>query len=136
MIIFDNIYYLVFSFLKGKLMTYGPKFTAVTITSFYYIAFITFLFNLSSLFFYDNSKVFIILCSSITEKTTILIGGLFGVIRFYGFKSIQDIENTKIKMNLEKRKRLETMTIFTMVLLPILSALSFNLKSGFIGVYP
>ncbi|MBP1631711.1 MAG: hypothetical protein H6Q15_2604 [Bacteroidetes bacterium] len=136
MIIFDNIYYFAFSLLKGKLMTYGPKFTAVTITSFYCIAFIIFVFNLSSLFFYDNSKVFIILCSSITEKTIMLIGGLSGVIRFYGFKSIQDIENTKNKMNLERRKRLDTITIFTMVLLPILTALSFNLKSSFIGVYP
>jgi len=153
MIIFDNIYFLYFSFIQNKRLKYGPKHQASMLVAIYLgittgiiILINNFLINIlfyDSSTFHKNILIYKLINNLYVNKNLItpivfIFVFIYSEIRYYymGERIISRIEEHRNSIVSLKRKRLDTITLFTMVLLPVLLALLLNLKSSFIGVYP
>lgn len=150
MIVFDNIYCLYFFFVENKRLKYGAKHQAtITLTIYFMIisGILDLIFQIGySLIFYDKTidylSSFDKIIYSIKENRSLwllvlsIIVFVFCIIRYdyNGTNIIQNVKMRKATMRLEKRSRLDTITIFTMILLPVLCGLLLSIKNSFTSV--
>lgn len=101
-------------------MFYGPKLTTINVVaiylSFFLLTIIKCLEVLSNRF----------QMNTIIEGAIGILSFIFVYIRFYGFKTIKDIEDKKNKMTIEKSKTIDMITISLMVIIPIFLMLLYN----------
>ncbi len=131
MILFDNIYYLLYNyFLRTNSGRYGYKFTSISITSLYIYLFVCLLVSLINIFYcliiIDASNTFVLQNSSFStlSKDFIIFGSFicltFTIIRYYTFKNINVIYEKINDMDMKKRERLNVLSVSYMVTSPFL----------------
>jgi len=131
MILFDNIYYLLYNYFKRTNSgTFGYKLTSISLTSLYIYAFVCLLYSLMTilyyLFLFDVSSTTIVQNSPfpLVNENFIMLGSMlcfiYSNIRYFSFKNIIEIHEKIKDMDMNKRERLNVLTISYMVASPFL----------------
>ncbi len=128
MILFDNLYYLLYNFFeRNNLGTLGYKLTSTSITGFYFYFFICILYYLTSIFLfvlgYKVSNIDQNFLLNADNNTFVLFAVITIIsidIRYYVFKNINQIHYQVKELSLNTKERLDLLTITHMVTSPFL----------------
>lgn len=131
MMLFDNIYYLLYNFLKRtNLGTYGYKLTSISLTSLYVYSFVCLFYSIINILYYlyiiDSTKIIVELNhpAFIVNKDIFIFGSIicfiYSIVRYFAFKSINEIYQKRNDMDMSKRERLDVLTVTYMVASPFL----------------
>ena len=119
--IFDNIFYLFYSRMKGKQWKYGDKQSAIIFTGLFYTLFLWSINSIYKIFSQDTTLLNNSNNSIPYIDKIILIGVIiFTELRYNGFVKIENIERKRSEMSIEKRKQIDLITVATMCVLPVL----------------
>jgi len=131
MILFDNIYYLLYNYFKRTNSgTFGYKLTSISLTSLYIYTFVCLFYSLINiiyyLFFIETSNAIIVQdwLSLLAHKDVFIVGSIicfiYSNVRYFTFKNINEIYEKKNNMNMNKKERLDVLTVTYMVSSPFL----------------
>jgi hypothetical protein len=133
MILFDNMYYLLYNYFKRTNSGgFGFKLTSTTLTGIYLYICLCILYCIAiiiySLFLANEAAQTNIdsynLLLSFVNGDVFVTGCVLSVIciniRYYTFKNINEIYKKKNDMDINKRERLDSITVFYMVASPFL----------------
>ena len=130
MILFDNIYYLLYNYFKRtNLGTFGYKLTSISLTSLYIYTFVClfyFLMKAVYLIIIDASNTVIVqnIPFYLVNKDIFVLGSIicfiFSNIRYFTLTNIDEIYERINNMDIKKRERLNLLTVMYMVASPFL----------------
>jgi hypothetical protein len=131
MILFDNIYYLLYNyFMRTNSGKYGYKATASVVSGFYFYFCICIFYCLTMILYYmfliddnvsDNLNQHITFL--INDNTFVILSVIINIciqVRYYAFKNIKEINEKISDMDMNKRERLNILTVSYMVASPFL----------------
>ncbi len=132
MILFDNIYYLLYNYFeRSKPVTFGSKLTSITLTTLYILVSILSIFYMTKIGYFfivisgtistsltqDN---FFSLDNKIVSYLIIILCILISDIRYFVIVKINEIQDKINDMDKNKRERLNVLTVSYMVASPFL----------------
>lgn len=131
MILFDNIYYLLYYYFKRTNSgTFGYKLTSISLTSLYIYTFVCLFYSLITILYYlfvfDSSNTTILQNRTfpLVNEDFVMLGSIicfiYSNIRYFAFKNINKINKMISDMDRNKRERINVLSVSYMVASPVL----------------